>query len=391
VPSMMPRPLLRDKFNITYRKIPVLMIGKEVCFTVRMSLSMCRGQEAILSQRPFVHPTPCARDEAHFTDKQLCRIQTYIDTSLICEALEHAFPPASSATYTRAQAQYGTLYPHHPSTPPNRSVIRAIASYWTDRPLFRMTCGLIPSSVWRSPFGADRGGLIGHPLDADKLEAKIPSNISGLDMHLSLLEGLLAEPSMGGGPSGRARKWIMDTPSPSLADIAFYYQLDWGRKIARGYGVENLTAGSVAEGGQGEGADVVLNEARYPCIEAWYGRFKNYFERLPLNETRVDQDDKAGLKKVIDAVAEAEYADPEVISVLPTPAPPHTQLDARNGLVPGTKVSIAPTDTGRGDPSLGTLLAITPEEIVIAPEAIDGRKVDLRLHFPRIEFRVKPL
>jgi hypothetical protein len=28
---MMPRPLLRDKFNITYRKIPVLMIGKEVC------------------------------------------------------------------------------------------------------------------------------------------------------------------------------------------------------------------------------------------------------------------------------------------------------------------------------------------------------------------------
>jgi hypothetical protein len=250
-----------------------------------------------------------------------------------------------------------------------------------------MTTGLIPSSVWRSPFGADRGGLIGHPLDADKLEAKIPANISGLDLHLSLLEGLLAEPSLGDSK----KEWIMDTPTPSLADIAFFYQLDWGRKIAQGYGVENLTAGSVGEGGEGDGADVVLNAARYPLIEAWYARFKEYFERLPLYETRVDRGDEAGLKKVTDAVAAAKYADPEEISVLPTPAPPHMELDARNGLVPGARVSVAPTDTGRGDPSLGTLLAITPEEIVIAPEAIDGRKVDLRLHFPRIEFRVKPL
>ena len=30
VPSMMPRPILKDNFNITYRKIPVVMIGKEV-------------------------------------------------------------------------------------------------------------------------------------------------------------------------------------------------------------------------------------------------------------------------------------------------------------------------------------------------------------------------
>jgi hypothetical protein len=31
---MMPRPILKDNFNITYRKIPVLAIGKEVSGTM---------------------------------------------------------------------------------------------------------------------------------------------------------------------------------------------------------------------------------------------------------------------------------------------------------------------------------------------------------------------
>jgi hypothetical protein len=30
VPSMMPRPVLKDNFHLTYRKIPVLAIGHEV-------------------------------------------------------------------------------------------------------------------------------------------------------------------------------------------------------------------------------------------------------------------------------------------------------------------------------------------------------------------------
>jgi glutathione S-transferase len=33
VPTMMPRPLLRDNFNLTYRKIPVLAMGRELYVT----------------------------------------------------------------------------------------------------------------------------------------------------------------------------------------------------------------------------------------------------------------------------------------------------------------------------------------------------------------------
>lgn len=56
VPTMMPRPVLRDNFHLTYRKIPVLAIGREI----------------------------------------------YCDSSIILEALEHFFPESEG---------YQSLYP----------------------------------------------------------------------------------------------------------------------------------------------------------------------------------------------------------------------------------------------------------------------------------------
>lgn len=83
VPTMMPRPILRDNFNLTYRKIPVLAIGREL----------------------------------------------YCDTSLICEALEHFFPPSEG---------YQSIYPEALDGRTYRPLIRGFASYWTDRPIFRV-------------------------------------------------------------------------------------------------------------------------------------------------------------------------------------------------------------------------------------------------------------
>ena len=119
----MPRPLLRDNFNLTYRKIPILALGREI----------------------------------------------YCDTSLIIEALEHFFPESEG---------YQTLYPKAADGRNYRPMIRGFASYWTDRPLFRVACGLMPASIWRSQFGRDREGLIGHKIDADKLERKQPEMLS---------------------------------------------------------------------------------------------------------------------------------------------------------------------------------------------------------------------
>jgi hypothetical protein len=117
---MLPRPLLTSTFALSYRKIPVLLIGRSL----------------------------------------------YCDTSLIIQVLEHFFPTS---------AGWGTVYPSIPglSTWNYRPLARGFASFWTDKPLFRATTGLIPASVWASSFGQDRSQLIGHTLSAEKLGSKI--------------------------------------------------------------------------------------------------------------------------------------------------------------------------------------------------------------------------
>jgi glutathione S-transferase len=329
VPSMMPRPLLRESFGLTYRKIPVLAIGSDL----------------------------------------------YCDTSIILEALESVFPSSEG---------FGTLYPLDASGRSNRTLIRGFASYWTDRPFFRVTTGLIPSSVWRTHFGVDRAELIGHRLDPAKLEAKVPSNLSGLDMHLSMFEAHFAE----NGPGG----WVFSTPKPSLADVSLFYQLEWGNDIAKGRGIANLTRGGT-EDTDGEGASSVFNEGRYPRLGDWYKRILVAIAGLPDVETRIEGSDMVAARQAIEQLNQypkrgAEY-------MVKTPAGQHVELDAKTGLVvgQGLRVSIAPDDTGRDDPTIGTLVGLSPEETVIEPSKLDGEDafVDVAVHFPRIGFVIKPL
>ena len=321
VPSMMPRPVLRDTFNLTYRKIPVLALGRDL----------------------------------------------YCDTSLIVEALEYNFPEA---------AGYQSVYPTATDGRNYRPLMRGFASYWIDRPFFRATCGLMPARVWRSAFGHDRAGLIGHPLDSDKLEKKIPESMSRLDMHLSMLEPLLAS-------NQPDRPWIFSTATPSLADIAAYTQLEWGTEVARGRLINNLTAGG-AEDFDGEGAAAVFNEGRYPGVLGWFQSMKRYLKSLPSTEDR-DPPFHVALKGIRDSPVLDEM-------LLPTSRSSHEDLDKQCGLTKGTLVSVAPDDTGRDDPTIGSLIALSAEEIVIEPKELDKpAEVKTRVHFPRLGFVVRPV
>jgi hypothetical protein len=237
------------------------------------------------------------------------------------------------------------------------------------RPLFRSTTGLIPSAVWSSPFGTDRAQLIGHPLNAAKLAAKLPQHLSNLDLHLSLLE-----------PTLQSATWAIPTKTPSLADLSLYYQLRWGMDIAAGKGVYNLTGGNVQESGE-DVTSLVFNEGRFPGIWRWFHAFEAHVASLPDLETTVDGD-SAEWK------AELQRAElwPEDLLLVPA-ADQNELLDERRGLVPGVMVSIAPDDTGRGDPTVGSLVKIGVEEVVIVPA--ERGEINVRIHFPRLGFVVK--
>ena len=278
VPSMMPRPLLKDNFNLTYRKIPILAMGRDL----------------------------------------------YCDTSIIIEALEHFFPESEG---------YQTLYPNAADGRNYRAMIRGFASYWTDRPLFRVTTGLMPPSIWRTSFGRDREGLIGHRIDPDKLEKKLPENLSKLDMQLSMLEPLFDNGNEG---------FIFSTPSPSLADISLYYQLEWGRDIAAGRSSHHITAGET-NNAELEGVAPVFNAQRYPGVYTWFKTMKSYLDNLPSTE-ETGEDFEEVLKQMRDSPALGKKS-----LLLPTPRSAHADLDAKVGLSEGTQVSIAPDDTGRDE------------------------------------------
>jgi hypothetical protein len=241
---------------------------------------------------------------------------------------------------------------------------------WHQKPLFRTTTGLIPSTVWSSPFGIDRGQLIGHALSPAKLAAKIPNNLSTLDLHLSLLE-----------PTLKSSTWAIPTKTPSLADLSLYYQLRWGVDISQGKGIYNLTGGSVQEAGE-DVVSTVFNEERYPGVWTWFHAFEAHIASLPDLETTLSPSDPAWKTSLQNSTSL-----PDDLLLVPAAADQHPRLDVQRGLVPGVTVSIAPDDTGRDDPTVGVLVKIGVEEVVIKPS--ERGEIDVRIHFPRLGFVVK--
>ena len=235
---------------------------------------------------------------------------------------------------------------------------------------FRTTTGLIPSSVWSSSFGTDRAQLIGHTLSPSKLESKIPQNLSNLDLHLSLLE-----------PTFTSGTWAIPTQQPSLADISLYYQLRWGIDIAAGKGIYNLTGGD-AQDTQDDITASVFNKERYPGLWNWFHAFEAYIASLPDLETTVSPTSTEWK----DALREATKLSDATLLV-PTAVEQHPSLDAQRGIVVGASVSVAPDDTGRDNPTLGTLVKIGVEEVVIRPN--EKAEIEVQVHFPRLGFIVK--
>lgn len=242
----------------------------------------------------------------------------------------------------------------------------------TQKPLFRTTTGFIPPSVWSSDFGKDRAQLIGHPIQPEKLQAKIPDNLSLLDMHLSMLE-----------PMFTSGTWAMPTQTPSLADLSLYYQLRWGIDIGAGRGIGDLSGGGARDtDGEEDVVGLVFNKERYPGLMRWFGAFERSIDGLPDTQVTVKEGDmrwKEALRRT------PLLGDGELL--VPTAVAPHEALDTRRGMVPGVGVSVVPDDTGRGNPTKGTLVKIGSEEVVIKPH--EKAELDVRIHFPRLGFIVK--
>lgn len=174
----------------------------------------------------------------------------------------------------------------------------------------------------------------------------------------------------------------MPTTKPSLADLSLYYQLRWGLDISAGKGIYNLTGGGTQDT-QDDVMSAVFNAERFPGLWDWFARFETYIGILPDLTTTIDANSSDEWKDTLRSSPVLE----ENEILVPAAVEQHPTLDAQLGLTPGVVVSVAPDDTGRDDPTVGTLVKLGVEEVVLKP--LEKSEIDVRVHFPRLGFVVK--
>lgn len=151
--------------------------------------------------------------------------------------------------------------------------------------------------------------------------------------------------------------------------------------IGAGRGIGDLSGGGASDTDD-DVVGQVFNGKRYPGLMRWFGAFEKYVGGLPDTQVTVPEGDtqwKEALRRT------PLLGDEDLL--VPSAVAPHEALDTRRGMVPGVGVSVVPDDTGRGNPTKGTLVKIGSEEVVIKPD--EKAELDVRIHCPRLGFIVK--
>jgi glutathione S-transferase len=211
-------------------------------------------------------------------------------------------------------------------------------NFWADRAFFNVTVPIIFGELGdKTPkdFIADREKLSGRPFDVGAMKAAAGVMRPQWRAHAAWIEQALS-----------TSRWLSGA-EPGLSDIAAYMNI-W------------FLAGSLPEV-----ADELLEGL--DRVRVWRG------EVAALGHGARQEFD--GLM----ALEEARKAEPR--------EPPAHDPNDPLGLQPGDPVAVSADDYGR-DPISGTLVAATPERLVIARQA--GELGRLHIHFPRAGYVAGP-
>ncbi|KAG9187909.1 hypothetical protein G6011_05780 [Alternaria panax] len=258
----------------------------------------------------------------------------YCDSRLIVSKLESLYPNSALSPYT-----------------PTEIGIRKLFESWTiDGGIFANSVKMMPywqeaSFLSNKAFVDDRQKLTGRRFTVEALEAGRPDGAQHLQQAFDMLETtFLAD----------GREWILSTQEPSLADIDAVWPFKW--LISDPRMKESLPAEQ-------------FNAKTYPKVFAWVKRFVTELEKkkemLPKPSAL---DGKAMGKRTLDAAIP-----PETIAFVNANS---------QGLKYGDEVEIKPSDYGQMGKTVGTLVGLTINEVVIR------NLKDVHVHFPRWNFAI---
>jgi glutathione S-transferase len=256
----------------------------------------------------------------------------YCDTRLIIAKLEELFPDKRLAS----------------ADPFLGGVEYVLESWINDAGPFGRTAQLIPPMALEPRFIEDRSEMMNAPFNADTLTAIRPEALAHARWFLDRVENALL---------GDGRPYLLGD-SPGLADVHTVWTWHWLFGMLPAF----------------EEKDIVTPD-QYPRAFAWVERFTRYIDGL---RGKQGGPETISSQQGYDTIFQSDFFEPGG-NIDP--------LDPLK-LEMGQLVELWPIDSGFNHHDKGSLVAIGVREVVIKSEVPSGDG-HLRLHFPRINFRIR--
>ena len=196
--------------------------------------------------------------------------------------------------------------------------------------------------------------MSGRSFDAETLKKGRPECLAHVRMYFNQMEKELL---------GDGRGYLLNTKEPTLADIHCIWTFDWALQ-GKMHMVDELEKD-------------VINDEVFPKTFDYVSRFR---KAMAAKEEQNGRPQELSAEDAIKRILASDFFEPE------GSIDPGDPLRLKKG----QKVEIFPIDSGFTHHDKGEVVSIGIKEVVILskPNVGDG---ELRLHFPRVNFRILPL
>ncbi|KDN43100.1 hypothetical protein K437DRAFT_257624 [Tilletiaria anomala UBC 951] len=281
----------------------------------------------------------------------------FFDSNLIAEEIERRFPPGIGEGYV-------SIIPG-PSTGAS-SLFMASMNALSSR-LLAICVSLLPESALSNEhFVKDREAMTGRSFKPAEFARVHPMQLAALRANLAEIERQ-AKPN-------RSR-YILGTSTPSYADIALWFSLEWIWALHTGV-VKQKTNSAISK----QVIATLSDTQRFPSALAWLGKMRT---TVAYAKENAGWEASALAGECIKAEEAAEFI--KSAPKLASTEPAFVSFNDEDPLVvagwvkKGAQVKCTPTDTGK-IPQLGKLVGLTSSRATL--ELSSG----VHAHFPRIDY-----
>lgn len=236
--------------------------------------------------------------------------------------------------------------------------------FWRTSGCLPAQCPLLRDEVWLK----DRYDGSGGAFTLETLKQNRAWCISQLRIFFAVMENLLRD----------GRDWVLDGERPGLADVHGCWVFDWGVNMAS----DMFVAPEEREAATGD-MDRVLDKGAFPKVHGWVRRFRETCGNAESKNSgaRLCGEGEKAENDVVRRILENGYAETEELLF---------EEDDVLGSKKGQNASVAPADFGSTHADTGVLVGLSRNEVVIEIEVRGGEEGQLRLHFPRVDFKLAP-